>query len=129
VRITDDPAFASAQGDIDHSALPGHPHRKRPDRIDGFLGMETDTAFSRAPGIVMQHPETAKYLDLPVIHPDWNAELVLPQGYAEKIPGCLIQVQHFGGVIELLLGYLEWVVGFFFHVSRNTSRSRVGPYL
>ena len=62
VRIADHAALAAAERDVHDGALPGHPHREGPDRVERLLRVEADPALARAPGVVVLHAEAPEDL-------------------------------------------------------------------
>src|SRR6202040_2176164 len=50
LRVADDAALRSSEGDIDDGALPGHPGGERANFVEGDVGGVTDAAFGGAAG-------------------------------------------------------------------------------
>src|ERR1039458_8861293 len=103
VRIANDSPLCSSQGNIHHRALPRHPHRQRPDRVNRLLRMETDTTLPRPTRVVVLHAETAENFHRAVVHSHRDGKMELPQRVAQEVPGGRIQAEVFGYLVELLL--------------------------
>ena len=66
--INDDAAFSSAERDIDHRAFPGHPTGQGADFVEIDVWRVTQTAFGRATGDRMLHPESGKDFQAAIVH-------------------------------------------------------------
>jgi hypothetical protein len=78
--------------------------------------MEEDSALAGAPGVVVLAAETAEDADASVVHANGDAEMVLPQGLPEKVPGGSVKLKEIGHGIELFLGHLERVESLHGHI-------------
>ena len=104
MRITDHAALAAAQGQVGHGALPGHPHGQGAHGIGRLLGMKADAALAGSAAVVVLDPVALEDLHRTVVHLDGNADMVLPLGLAQELPGALVQVHHVGDTVEFRLG-------------------------
>ena len=109
VRIADDAALGAAQRDVHHRALPRHPHRQRPHRIERLVRMEADPALARSARVVVLYPEPAEDLVAAIIHAHRDRERVLPLRVAEQVAGRRVQLQQTRDPVELRLRHLERV--------------------
>jgi len=100
-------AFGTAQRNVGHRGFPCHPHGKGAHGVDGFLGVEADTALGRAAGVIVLHPVAVKSLDVAVIHSHRNLEAEFPHGPAQHLGDIFVQAQQIGHVVELLLSHFE----------------------
>ena len=82
--VADHAALAAAQRDVHHRGLPGHPRGQRPDRVDGFIGMEANAAFRGAAGIIVLHAKALESLIAAIIHQHGDAEMQLAHRHAQE---------------------------------------------
>jgi hypothetical protein len=109
------PSIGPSQRDIDDSALPGHPHSKSLYGIDRFQRMEANSALSRAPDIVMNHSESTKYTDIPIVQSYGYGKLMFSHRIQKEFSCGFIQVKHARDMIELVLGHFKGIKEFCTH--------------
>ena len=68
LRITDDSALGSAEGDVDDGALPGHPGGEGADLVKGDVGGVADATFGGAAGDRVLDTIAGEHFDGAVIH-------------------------------------------------------------
>jgi hypothetical protein len=107
MRVAHDPPFGSTEGNVYYGTFPGHPHGQGTDRIFRFLGMLSDATFARPPSVVVLYPKALENASFSVIHPYWNAEVVLPQRNSQQLPGGTLQIEKIGDFVKLLLGHVK----------------------
>jgi len=117
VRVADDAPFSASERNVHNGAFPGHPHGERADRVDRLLGVETDAALAGTAGVIVLAAEAAEDADASVIHANRYAEMVFPQGLAQKVPGGLVKLKEIGHSVELFLGHLERVESLNSHIN------------
>ena len=90
--ITNYTAFGPAKRNIDYSTLPCHPARQSADFVEGDVGRIAETALGWTTGNGMLYPEASKYLQMAVVHHDWNVEDDFTSGIPQDLHQTLIQV-------------------------------------
>ncbi len=110
--IANHAALGAAQRNVDHGALPGHPHRQGADGVDGLLRVEADAALTGAAGIVVLHAEAAEDAHAAVIHVYRDGEVEFAQRVTQQFTRGRVKAQLFGYFIELRLGNLKGIKGF-----------------
>ena len=93
VWVTHNALFGSAERYVHNGTLPGHPHRERPDRVNGFERVEPDTALAWAARIVVLNPEPAKIWIPPRSILIGNTEMIFPHRIAQQIPRGPVEAQ------------------------------------
>ena len=117
VRIADDASLAAAERDVDDRALPGHPHRERPHRVDRLHRVEADAALRGAARVVVLDPESPEHLDASVVHLDRDAHVIFAQVVAQELLRRLVEAEELRDPVKLGLRHFEGVVGFVCHSS------------
>ena len=113
VRVADDAALGSAEGDVDHGALPGHPTGQRADFVERDVGRVADSAFARAARDGVLHAVAGEDFDAAVVHHDRDVDDQFAGGLAQHLPHAFVEVQLVRGEVEA--GFLgEPGVGFLF---------------
>ncbi len=101
IRVDDDPALGAAERDVDHGALPRHPHRERLDLVEGHVRVVPDASFGRAAVDVVLHAVAREHPNVPVVelHRERAGELALD--LAEHLAEPRLELDQLGGLVEL----------------------------
>ena len=66
--VADDAALGAAEGNVDDSALPGHPAGQGAHFVEGDVGRVADAAFGRAAGDGVLNAEAGEHFDATIVH-------------------------------------------------------------
>src|SRR5262249_37610133 len=102
-RVDDHAALGAAVRDVDHGALPRHPHGQRLDLVQRHVGVVADAALGRPAVDVVLDAVPGEHLDPAVVHLDREVagELALP--LAQDLPQLGLQADDLRGLVELAL--------------------------
>ena len=100
LRITDDAALGSAEGDVDDGALPGHPGGEGADFVERDVGAVADAALAGAAGDGVLDAVAGEDFDVAVVHGDGDVDDDFAGGVAEDFPDSGFEVESFGGLIK-----------------------------
>ena len=103
------PPLAPPYGKIDERALPGHPHRQRLHLVEADVGVVADAALGRAAAKVVLDAVAGEDLDAAVVHLHREVNGQLAAWLAQHAAKAGIEVEMFGGEIELPLRNRPWV--------------------
>ena len=109
--VDDDAALAAAERDADDRALPGHPHREGLDLVDRHVLVVADAALGRAATQVVLDAIAGEDLHGAVVHLHREVDVQLAARLAQHLAQARVQVEPFGGQVELLLRHLPRVDG------------------
>ena len=98
--IADDAALGSAERNVHHRALPGHPTGQRAHFVQRHIGRVADAALARAARDVVLHAEAREHVDHAVIQGYRKMHDHLSRWRAQHLPQALIQIQLARGKIE-----------------------------
>jgi hypothetical protein len=105
-RRAGDAAFGPAVGNVDQSALPGHPHGQSLHLIRGHVRGVTYAPFGWATGHVVLHSVVGEHPNLTVIHVDREVHRQFSFAGPQKLAHPFVQVQPIGNHFELLDGHV-----------------------
>src|SRR5579864_9701027 len=86
VRIADHASLGAAKGNVDHSALPGHPTGKGAHFIERDVGGVADAAFGWAARDGVLHAESGKNFEVAIIHLHRDVDRNLAVGVSQHAP-------------------------------------------
>jgi hypothetical protein len=102
--IADDAAFGTAQGDVGHGRLPGHPGGQGPDGIDGLIGVEAEPPFVGPRASLYCTRKAAESLGPAVVHAHRNAEMEFTHRFAQEFMHGRIELENGRCLVQLSLG-------------------------
>ena len=83
--VADHAALGAAEGDVDHGALPGHPHGQGAHLVQGDVGVVADAALGRAAADVVLHAVAGEDLHRAVVHAHREVDGELALGLAQNL--------------------------------------------
>src|SRR5205807_9582214 len=101
--VDDDAAFGAAVGDVDHGALPGHPHGEGLDLVQRDVRVEAEAALGRAAIDVVLDAIPGVAAHAAVVHLDREVAGELPLDLSQDHSQAGVQLEHVGGLVELVL--------------------------
>ena len=102
-RIDDDAALGAAEGDVDHRALPGHPHRESLDLVERDVRVVADASFGGSAVDVVLHPITGEHARMAVVELDREMAGELALHFAKNVPQPWLEPDQLRGLVELRL--------------------------
>src|SRR5262249_5453205 len=128
--VHDDATLGASEGNIDHRALPCHPHCQRSHLIKRDISIEADAAFGWSAGDIVLYAVAREHLHAAVIHAHGKVDGQLAFGSAQNRAHLLAEVEEFGGSVELGDGNRERVEHFrLFNCHRLPSSQMAGTGL
>ena len=104
LRVADHAALRPAVGDVDHRALPGHPHRQRPHLVEVDAGVVPYPPLRRTADEVVLDAVAGEDARGPVVHPHRDGDGELALGMAEAFVDVRIEIEDPRGTVELRAG-------------------------
>jgi hypothetical protein len=103
LRIANNAALSTSQGDINDCALPGHPGRKGTHRVDGLVWMEAKSTLCRTARVVVLNTKTTVNLCSPIVHLNRQRDMQFAQRPTQEFMYRGVQLEKCGRLIKLLL--------------------------
>src|ERR1019366_8921169 len=110
VGIADDSAFAPAERNIDHGALPGHPGGQRAHFVERDIGGEADAALGRPARYGVLYAVAGEDFDASIVelNRDVNGEFL--GGSAQHLTHAVVELEPLGGIVKARGGGEPWVL-------------------
>jgi len=105
-RVANHPAFGSAEGNIDHRALPSHPGGQRAHFVEGDIGGKANSALARATHRGVQDTIADEHFQLTVVEAHGNVQRDFFARILKITVKALLQSQLVGGHFKARLSIL-----------------------
>ena len=119
-RVDDDAALGAAERNVDHGALPGHPHSERLDLVERDVGVVANATLGRTAVDVVLHAVAGEDAQVTVVHLHGEVARELALDLAQHLAQPRFELDDFGRRVELRLSGAPFV-GFYDGLQLSTA--------